>query len=140
VCSPSAPFIRALQLFYSKLPADIASKTVILVDPMLGTGGSSTQAISVQCGARLAPSDSIAGAFVARCLPPRPPREESAFLPGPVALECAVMPAAVRALPVATRLPLAVSFYVAPPPTGSRPSFPLPPYRPPSPRALPRSW
>jgi uracil phosphoribosyltransferase len=36
------------QLFYSKLPKHIASKHVILVDPMLGTGGSSSKAIEVR--------------------------------------------------------------------------------------------
>ena len=39
---------RFLQLFYSKLPGDITSKTVILVDPMLATGGSAIQAIQVR--------------------------------------------------------------------------------------------
>jgi len=34
-------------LYYSKLPQDIAKKTVILVDPMLGTAGSSMTAIKV---------------------------------------------------------------------------------------------
>lgn len=36
-----------VQLYYIKLPSDIASKQVILVDPMLGTAGSSTCAIKV---------------------------------------------------------------------------------------------
>jgi hypothetical protein len=42
----SAP--HGLQLFYSKLPKGLASKHVILVDPMLGTGGSSSKAIEVR--------------------------------------------------------------------------------------------
>ena len=35
------------KLFYSKLPQDIASKQVILADPMLATGGSAAMAIDV---------------------------------------------------------------------------------------------
>jgi len=35
------------KLYYSKLPPDINKKSVILVDPMLGTGGSSIAAINV---------------------------------------------------------------------------------------------
>ena len=38
---------RFFQLYYSKFPSDIAAKTVILVDPMLATGGSAIQAIQV---------------------------------------------------------------------------------------------
>jgi len=34
------------KLYYSKLPPDVAKRHVILVDPMLGTGGSSVMAIS----------------------------------------------------------------------------------------------
>ena len=40
-----------MQLFYVKLPADIAKHLVILVDPMLATGESITAAI------RLYPAD-----------------------------------------------------------------------------------
>jgi uracil phosphoribosyltransferase len=32
-------------MFYSKLPKDIASRTVLLLDPMLATGGSAKRAI-----------------------------------------------------------------------------------------------
>jgi len=35
------------KLYYSKLPADISSRNVILVDPMLATGGSAKCAVSV---------------------------------------------------------------------------------------------
>lgn len=33
--------------FYSKLPKDIGSKQILLVDPMLGTGGSASMAITI---------------------------------------------------------------------------------------------
>ena len=39
--------VAHVQLFYSKLPKGIADMSVILVDPMLGTGGSSKKAIEV---------------------------------------------------------------------------------------------
>ena len=35
------------QLFYSKLPKDIASRFCLLLDPMLATGGSANKAIEV---------------------------------------------------------------------------------------------
>jgi hypothetical protein len=35
------------QLFYSKLPTDIGSRFVVLVDPMLATGGSAAVALNV---------------------------------------------------------------------------------------------
>eukprot|EP00741_Cyanophora_paradoxa_P008284 tig00001284_g8013.t1 len=35
------------KLFYSKLPADIASRHILLLDPMLATGGSAIKAIEV---------------------------------------------------------------------------------------------
>jgi uracil phosphoribosyltransferase len=35
------------KLFYSKLPPDVASRTVLLLDPMLATGGSAIKAIEV---------------------------------------------------------------------------------------------
>ena len=38
---------RITQLFYSKLPRGIEDMQVILVDPMLATGGSAIQAIQV---------------------------------------------------------------------------------------------
>jgi len=44
-------------LYYSKLPPDIAKKTVILVDPMLGTGGSSMAAIKVLENAGVKPEN-----------------------------------------------------------------------------------
>jgi uracil phosphoribosyltransferase len=36
-----------VQLFYSKLPHDIASRYCLLLDPMLATGGSANKAIDV---------------------------------------------------------------------------------------------
>lgn len=36
-----------LQLYYAKLPSDIAERHVLLMDPMLATGGSATMAIKV---------------------------------------------------------------------------------------------
>ncbi|KAJ3309817.1 hypothetical protein HDV04_005596 [Boothiomyces sp. JEL0838] len=35
------------KLFYSKLPPDVASRTVLLLDPMLATGGSAIKAVQV---------------------------------------------------------------------------------------------
>ncbi|KAI7899792.1 uracil phosphoribosyltransferase-domain-containing protein, partial [Cokeromyces recurvatus] len=35
------------QLYYAKLPKDIASRYVLLLDPMLATGGSAMQAVQV---------------------------------------------------------------------------------------------
>lgn len=35
------------KLYYSKLPADIAERTVLLLDPMLATGGSAQKAVEV---------------------------------------------------------------------------------------------
>ncbi|KAH7903458.1 uracil phosphoribosyltransferase-domain-containing protein, partial [Hygrophoropsis aurantiaca] len=35
------------KLFYSKLPEDIASRYVLLLDPMLATGGSAMKAVEV---------------------------------------------------------------------------------------------
>lgn len=35
------------QLYYSKLPADVSSRSVLLMDPMCATGGSVTRAVSV---------------------------------------------------------------------------------------------
>lgn len=40
---------KAPKLFYVKLPADIATRTVLLVDPMLATGGSAAMAIAELC-------------------------------------------------------------------------------------------
>jgi uracil phosphoribosyltransferase len=37
----------SLQLFYAKLPSDIATRQVILVDPMLATAGSACAAMDV---------------------------------------------------------------------------------------------
>lgn len=39
------------KLFYSKLPPNVASMTVLLLDPMLATGGSAIEAIKVLVGA-----------------------------------------------------------------------------------------
>jgi uracil phosphoribosyltransferase len=43
-------------LFYSKLPSDIATRNVLICDPMLGTGGSVKMAISVLQKAGVSPS------------------------------------------------------------------------------------
>lgn len=44
------------ELFYSKLPSDIATRNVLICDPMLGTGGSVKMAISVLQKAGVSPS------------------------------------------------------------------------------------
>merc|ERR1711991_379641 len=46
------------QLFYAKLPEDIADRTVLLLDPMLATGGSAIAAIKVLISAGV-PEESI---------------------------------------------------------------------------------
>jgi uracil phosphoribosyltransferase len=54
------------RLFYSKLPADIALRTVLLVDPMLATGGSAEMAIN-ELTRRGVPEASIVFANVVAC-------------------------------------------------------------------------
>ena len=43
------------KLYYSKLPPDIAGRTVLLLDPMLATGGSAIEAVNVLIDAGIPP-------------------------------------------------------------------------------------
>jgi len=54
------------RLFYCKLPPNIASKHVLLLDPMLATGGSAVKAVEELVGAGVAP-DRIVFANVVAC-------------------------------------------------------------------------
>jgi uracil phosphoribosyltransferase len=54
------------QLFYVKLPADIANRTVLLVDPMLATGQSASLAIR-ELAARGVPEERILFLNVVAC-------------------------------------------------------------------------
>lgn len=47
------------QLFYSKLPPTISEKTVLLLDPMLATGGSAITAVKVLTDAGVSPKNII---------------------------------------------------------------------------------
>jgi uracil phosphoribosyltransferase len=44
-------FDESFQLYYAKLPSDIAMRFVLLLDPMLATGGTASKAIEVLMGA-----------------------------------------------------------------------------------------
>jgi uracil phosphoribosyltransferase len=57
---------KKAKLFYSKLPKDIASKKVVLVDPMLATGGSACLAIA-QLVAAGVPAENIVFLNVVSC-------------------------------------------------------------------------
>ena len=46
-------------LFYSKLPPDVATRPVLLLDPMLATGGSAVAACKVLCDAGCKPEQII---------------------------------------------------------------------------------
>ena len=53
-------------LFYSKLPPDIATRKVLLVDPMLATGGSAITAVKVLIDAGV-PEENILFSNVVSC-------------------------------------------------------------------------
>ncbi|GAA0742116.1 uracil phosphoribosyltransferase [Dactylosporangium roseum] len=48
------PVTKLPKLYYSKLPADLADRHVLLLDPMLATGGTALAAIDVLIGAGVA--------------------------------------------------------------------------------------
>ncbi|XP_073038777.1 uridine kinase-like protein 5 isoform X1 [Primulina eburnea] len=52
-------FFQSLQLIYEKLPSDIASRHVLLLDPVLASGNSAVKAISVLLGKGVAESNII---------------------------------------------------------------------------------
>ncbi len=64
--SPLSTLPLSPQLFYVKLPADIANRTVLLVDPMLATGQSASLAIR-ELAARGVPEERILFLNVVAC-------------------------------------------------------------------------